>query len=224
MPVYEVRCVHAECGALNRVPEYSVRKQPRCGKCNNLLPESKHTKALRRIYQYGLYVARLALLAAPIGLFAWVGSGRETPSAMPPKTNPRPATVCGGDALPRQGDYAILDFAPRVAPFKVETSPNSYYLVKLENLQNKYSSLSFFLHGGMPFQTDVPLGTYLLKYAMGPTWCGPRELFGPHATAKKARTLLFFQFVGDRYEGHLVTLFRVPRGNFQTDSISLSEF
>src|SRR5262245_42614914 len=133
MPLLEVRCLNPECGALNRVPDYSIRRRPRCGKCLELLSESNHTKALRKLYRSGRYIARLVLLASPIGLFAWIGSGQEKSPATPSDAR---TVSCASEPPPRHGDYAIFDFAPRVAPFKVETSSNSYYLVKLENLQN----------------------------------------------------------------------------------------
>lgn len=49
MPTQEVRCVNAECGALNRVPGYSTDKQPRCSKCRQALPESNRIKAIRGV-------------------------------------------------------------------------------------------------------------------------------------------------------------------------------
>lgn len=152
--------------------------------------------------------------------FWWVGG---KPSLFQP-TAPSPVvTTCVAQATPFPGDYQITDSSPRLAPFSVETLAGSDYLVKLQNIQDWAKSLSFFLHGGQSFETTVPLGSYVLKYAAGLTWCGATELFG-NGVIQKGRTLLVFTEDQDGYTGQTVTLFGVPRGNFSTELIPREQF
>jgi len=95
--------------------------------------------------------------------------------------------------------------------------------VKLENMQDWAFTLLFYVRGGQSLETTVPLGTYTLKYVAGKTWCGQSQLFG-NTRAEKGRTLLTFDRSSDGLDGHTVTLYALPHGNFQTDVIPRDQF
>ena len=78
--------------------------------------------------------------------------------------------------------------------------------------------------GGRDYQDRDALYAALDRLHANRSFAIVIDLFGPQATAKKGRTLLFFDLVGNQYKGHSITLYAVPRGNFQTDCIPLSEF
>ena len=96
-------------------------------------------------------------------------------------------------------------------------------MVKLENANDWALTLLFYVHGGEPFETTVPLGTYVLKYVVGNKWCGAAQLFG-NTTAERGRTVLIFSRTYDGYDGHTVTLYPLPHGNFETEVIPREQF
>lgn len=209
----EIRC--GSCGTLNRVRSHSIRQVPRCGKCQVALPEGISARVMRGLFVWRRYFASLAVLAALSFFFAWIWSAREP-------TNQQ-AIECEPQSKPSTGDYFITDFASRIVPFRVETQPGFNFLVKLESTKNKLSSFTFFVDGGQPFETTVPPGTYILKYVAGKTWCGRTLLFG-NKVAERARTPLVFDKPDFGFEGQTVTLYEVPRRNFETETISKDEF
>jgi hypothetical protein len=106
VPIREVRCSNLDCGTLNRVPAYSIRKIPKCGRCGEPLPEKVAVKTLRGLYQSRRFFLGLAILASPLLFFAWIGS-------VPRVTTPRPILTptvsrvdsCAGSAQPGEGIY-----------------------------------------------------------------------------------------------------------------------
>ena len=66
--------------------------------------------------------------------------------------------------------------------------------------------MTLFLRGGTPFQTQVPLGNYELRYAAGDTWYGETHLFGKNTKYAKASDTFNFTFDGNRYSGYTVEL------------------
>jgi len=212
----EVRC--KACGALNRVREHSFRQMPKCGSCHAPLPEGAATRFLRWIHARRNYLwpAYLGILASPLALLAWLGSGTRDISA-------RGIVECPAQAQPRVGDYLITDFAPRVAPFELNTESGLDYLVKLERANERTSALWFYVVGGQTFQTRVPLGTYALKYLAGKTWCGQSLYFG-NKQAERGRALLTFSEDAGGIDGHTVTLYGVPHGSFDTQVMSMDDF
>jgi hypothetical protein len=164
----------------------------------------------------------MLVLASPLLFFAWIGSGNKAPAR---STSPQAlAETCVVEPRPVQGEYLATDFSPRVAPFGIETAPNSDYLVKLEDARDSSNRIWFFVHGGESFATHVPLGTYVLKYAVGKRWCGIKELFGKKTMTKKGRTVLIFERQYDGYSGNAITLIAQRGGNFHTEYIPPSEF
>lgn len=166
-----------------------------------------------------------SILASGILLaYVWFASNNKFLTQTLNSTSSPPTTACVVQNAPPQGLYESFDSRPPLAPFKIITAAGFNYLIKLESVQNAFNSLSFFVYGGTPFETEVPLGIYALKYAAGTTWCGRKDLFGKDTFAKKGSTLLVFEQEGDGYAGQEITLIAARGGNFHTDYIKLSEF
>lgn len=223
----ELRC--AKCGTLNRVRRYSFREIPQCGSCHKSLPEAPVLKVIRGMYRWRRYFAWPAVVAVALLFFAWAGSRPPTAPAtlttptVAPGTNIAAPGVCSAQPRPITGDYLVTDFADRVAPFEVHTQSGLDYLIKLQRSDQQTSALWFYVIGGMELQTMVPLGTYVLKYVAGKRWCGLRLYFGNN-NAQRADTLLTFSEDYAGVNGHTITLYGVPHGNFDTATIPLSEF
>jgi hypothetical protein len=220
----EVRC--PACNTLNRFKRYSVSRIPWCGKCKAALPEPKSLKLLRQVYRgrrRAALVAYVAVLVAPIAFFAWIGSGSHA-MPQPPVSRTAAAELCTPESRPLKGEYGHDFHQFYVAPFKVNTAPGVDYFIKLENTDGSDNHFWFFARGGEPMAADVPLGTYVLKYAFGKQWCGISFPFGKDTVAKKGRTALTFRREYDGYSGNFVTLIAERGGNFPTSYIPASEF
>lgn len=215
----EVRC---SCGALNRVPSRSLwrslREIPRCGKCKAGLPEPKHVRAGRIILRLRRYPVQIA-----IGVVALFGLTIAALNFGPQERAAETGAVCTPQFKPAVGDYMITDFSPRVAPFQVNTRDGFDYLVKLQSTDNRFSSLTFYVQGGVPFETRIPLGSYVLKYVAGTKWCGPDQLFGNRSAQESPSTLAFEETMSG-YGGQTITLYGVPNGNFSTHAIPIRQF
>ncbi|MBL8200351.1 MAG: hypothetical protein JNK40_05195 [Chromatiales bacterium] len=111
-----------------------------------------------------------------------------------------------------------------IAPFEISTSPGSNYLVKLVDARRGTEVMDVFVRGGQRVEVQVPLGTYVLKYASGATWHGYDYLFGPSTDYNRAGTTFEFRQEGYRIMGHTVTLYRVTNGNMQTRRLTPAEF
>jgi hypothetical protein len=118
--------------------------------------------------------------------------------------------------LPSSGSVRRFIQAENVAPLEIQSPPGINYLVKLVELPTRKPALTVFIQGGQPINIDVPLGTYLVRYAAGKDWYGETFLFGPDTTYSEADETFIFQKEGDRVSGYTITLFKVRNGNLRT--------
>lgn len=213
----EVRCINPDCGALNRVPRYSIRRIPECGKCHTRLPEHDAIKTLRKLYRF----RGLLIFGACAGVLLLVY--HDPISAL---LNPPPA--CTAHESPRQGVYRWYAATDDVATFTIKTASGSDYFVKLEDALTKEPVMSFFVYGGSTLASNVPLGTFVLKYASGQSWCNETYLFGADTATNQADDTFTFELqpTGDGYTlSHwIVELIRQPGGNLRTRAIPRSQF
>src|ERR1019366_7642161 len=95
--------------------------------------------------------------------------------------------ACAGQAQPRQGIYKWYGRAwgDDVADFTITTAAGSNYFIKLEDLSGR-PARAFFVNGGSSISNKVPLGTFVLKYASGNSWCNERDLFGADTATNAA--------------------------------------
>lgn len=116
----------------------------------------------------------LSLLA---GLFLWSEFDR---TEVPSKTSPVAAVQPSPQSAPQVAAVPPLvceEFYPvhgyeewftqrgRLAPLKVNTSSGKNYWIKLVDLQSNQELGLFYVQGGFPFETKVPLGRLELRYA-----------------------------------------------------------
>jgi hypothetical protein len=84
--------------------------------------------------------------------------------------------------------------------------------------------MDIFVRGGDTVQVEVPLGTYVVKYASGTTWYGYDYRFGPETDYSKAESKFDFRNDGYQISGYTITLYRVAGGNLHTRGLSPAEF
>ena len=111
-----------------------------------------------------------------------------------------------------------------IAPLEIRSQTGANYLVKLVNIAYPEEYFEVFVRGGNTVNVDVPIGSYIFKYASGEKWYGDQYLFGPKTACSKASTAFTFQQKGDEVIGCSVTLYKIVGGNLNTEKIKPSEF
>jgi hypothetical protein len=111
-----------------------------------------------------------------------------------------------------------------LAPFEILTKPGQDYYIKLVELPRDLDAVGIYVSGGKRVDILVPLGSYELRYAVGKTWYGIDNLFGPETVRIKAVDR--FDFTKDRggYSGFTVELILQVGGNLRTTEIGPDEF
>jgi hypothetical protein len=84
--------------------------------------------------------------------------------------------------------------------------------------------MTMYVEGGRYFETEVPLGSYEMRYASGKTWYGTTHLFGPETSYAKADRPFDFSFDGSQYSGYTVELIMQSSGNLRTIPLSPNSF
>lgn len=125
---------------------------------------------------------------------------------------------------PYNGRIQIFSNGERVAPLTIKTSRGVNYLVKLVSTYSQNTVMTIFIRGGNTVSTEVPLGTYDIKYATGERWYGDKHLFGPKTVYSKAEKSFTFENTGYQITGYTITLYRVTNGNLRTSRINPSQF
>lgn len=182
-------------------------------------------------------------------LWSWAVSESKGPTPRPPRTPERPAwTNYNPDSIPGAQQTAVPSpttaISPepspevpfpshgtskffiegnRIAGLKINTPYSRNYFVKLEEASTGRKVAVFFLQGGQPFETKVPLGQFVMKYAAGASWYGEKLKFGPSTEAKKFDTIMDFSYSGNYILGHEVTFSLVRNGNLRSTNINPSD-
>jgi len=81
---------------------------------------------------------------------------------------------------PVTGAYAADPGAsgPTAALTIITTGSRDSHFVVLEDASNGRPVASFYVQAGGTLQTEAPVGTYILRYAEGKSWCNAKRLFG----------------------------------------------
>lgn len=107
------------------------------------------------------------------------------------------------------------------SPLQIKTNAGSHYWVKIVNSYNEKDELvSYFIRGGETLDVNLPMGSYVVKYAYGDTWYGREHLFGENTAYSKADEVLEFY----HGQGYVIELVQQLNGNLHTKQIDESEF
>lgn len=149
-----------------------------------------------------------------------VSDAIQTKNRPAPKPTPNYPEV----AMPLNGAIQTHTKRERVAPLEIQTSDGSNYLVKLVSVDLQQPVMTIFVRGGNSVSTQVPLGTYEIKYASGKKWYGYKHIFGPDTSYNKADEIFNFFSTRTTVKGYTITLYPVPGGNLRTIGINPSQF
>jgi curved DNA-binding protein CbpA len=126
--------------------------------------------------------------------------------------------------IPENGIY-WKSFPEGVAPLKISTRDREQsHFIKITESKTNKEILKAFLRGGHVLEFDVPLGSYIIKYAAGEKWYGEHFLFGPYTAFGKADKVFEFEQIGYEVSGYSVELYLQPHGNLHTSRLSAFQF
>ncbi|MDD9823647.1 MAG: hypothetical protein OXU43_00440 [Gammaproteobacteria bacterium] len=174
-------------------------------------------------------IIRFILIIFPTLIIGWViydsrlipQFSASTQSKTPEQRTSAPLALAL--APPNNGTTRKNVTAEGVAPFEIKTSAGSNYLIKLENISGM-KVMDIFVRGGDTIEVSVPLGSYIVKYAVGNTWYGYEHYFGPDTNYNKADEIFHFRQEGNQISGYTITLYPVLSGNLRTSRIKASQF
>ena len=179
--------------------------------------------SIKKFAQFALDSFRFAIiifLIVGIGWTIYDSQNQSNPKHSEQRTSaPLPPAL----VPPNSGTTRKNVAAASVAPFEIKTSTGSNHLIKLENISG-VRVMDIFVRGGDTIEVLVPLGSYILKYAVGDTWYGHEHYFGPDTNYNKANSMFHFRQDGTEIRGYTVKLYRVSGGNLSTSRIKASQF
>ncbi|MCD6250195.1 MAG: hypothetical protein J7J98_07700 [candidate division Zixibacteria bacterium] len=231
------------CGQKNRIHGDSDSSQAICAKCWTKLDVPKKTVKVppppnepytppppenENKEGNGFSFGWVWLLV--IGGFIWWVIAQDSNNSTTTRTtannysSSHPAPSYPEVTMPYNGEIQMYTNGEQIAPLKIQTSRGANYLVKLVSAYSQKTAMTIFIRGGNTVSTEVPLGTYEIKYASGEKWYGYKHLFGPDTSYSKAEKTFTFKDTGYQISGYTITLYRVSNGNLRTSRISPSQF
>jgi hypothetical protein len=222
-----IQCI--SCGTQNRIQGFSYSGTPICGKCRLPLRKTASVRAVRGAIKYGYWMALGAIVIGAIISINFKSPPKAESIVKKIESSNIKSTV---PIIPRhqpvivdQGVYRLYTDAELVAPLSIVTprGPENYY-IKLVDVSSGSPAISFFIFGGQSFETDVPLGTYRVKYATGVTWFGETHLFGSTTHYSEADKTFEFAVQGNKINGYTIELTQQRNGNLSTKAISSNQF
>jgi len=209
------------CGQKNRINDEDI-SEAKCAKCWKIIYKNQKELEKERKAEHPTSYGWIFWLIAIVGFIIFVNL-QDSPLDKQ-QSKPKPTFTQPEQTLPYSGEIRSFTSQERVAPFTVETSYGSNYVVKLKDYYTKEAVMTIFVKGGDTIKTDVPIGTYEVTYASGDKWYGYNYLFGPETGYSKANSSFSFNFNGYSYSGYTITLYRVSNGNLRTQGINSSQF
>lgn len=219
----EVLC--SSCGAINRLPAYSITRKPKCGKCGAALPEKAAIRIARGLFRLRS-LAPLALLISFVFAFPVILRFVDGPSKAERLAN----FSCPSVAIPANGPITKWNTSePRVANISIRADAGMNYVLKAEDADTHFQIVKLFVTGGSTFQTEMPAGRFILKIASGINWCGRKEMFGPdtitaclaHKSDTSGTCSIYTFDPNDTWE---IDLVRQVGGNLSTSYVPRDKF
>jgi hypothetical protein len=210
-----------KCGQKNRIAGGINLPNATCGKCGKSLSVSKG----RTFSGFGTTIIILCIAFVVI-----VSQLSRKDSKRPDikTTNPVKQTQkLEFSASPVQIDTGIIRKPASnngIAPLKIKVALGNNFFIKVVDLRTENEVQVMFIKGGESINTKVPLGTYVIKYAVGKTWYGEQLRFGPKTSYLKADKNFIFDRQGNKTRGYTVELIVQPHGNLKTSPLDPSNF
>jgi len=217
----------SDCGTKNRIPKAKTKGKAVCGDCGKQLAVKGNGSSLLSllfgiiIKLWFVWVLGFIFIVVPYLEDSGSKSSNSGNTHQTVKIETPPFT-----APPVQINAGIIskNYVSGVAPLEIKTRAGNNYYIKIVNVSNNQAALTAYIVGGRPFEVEMPLGTYEIRYAAGDTWYGTQHYFGPDTAFSKANELFHFTFDGYQYSGYTVELILQVHGNLRTVHIDQSDF
>ncbi|AHJ11880.1 hypothetical protein [Sulfurospirillum multivorans] len=135
-------------------------------------------------------------------------------------TNPKKEQVL---PLPNNGQIQIFTDKELLAPLGIIASSDKNCFFKFYDTKENLV-FTLFVRKNSSINLKVPLGEYVVKYAIGDEWYGVDTLFGFSTNVYEFNKRLLFYREGTTINGHTLTLNEVLNGNLPKRTISKSSF
>lgn len=126
--------------------------------------------------------------------------------------------------MPPNGTITCLTENETTAPLRIVASNSGNYYIRIENIVTKKTIQTIFVRSGETIEVEVPLGSYIIKYAVGEKWYGENYLFGSSTSYYKADEIFNFHLEGEQVLGYLIRLRKQISGNLREQAIPPDEF
>jgi hypothetical protein len=141
----------------------------------------------------------------------WLAPQRQTPPASLVPHFARTGVITSSGLMP-------------MAPLQIRTRVGHDYFVRLVDAYSRGRVMEIYITGGDTFEGKVPLGNFEIRYASGPRWCGPVNLFGPETVYSKADRNFRFEEREGKVRGYTIELILQSGGNLRTSRIDKKDF
>lgn len=208
------------CGQQNRLKADRRFPLARCARCGEALAPPQN-----RLHAHGWFFLLLLMAAGVLGSVIYAHNLSSTPPrarAGPERLEER--TFSAPPIAISTGVAWIRTSKERIAPLEIRTSYGNDYFIKLVNASNKHAEIGMYIEGGRTFTTDVPLGTYELRYCAGSVWYGDLYNFGPGTICYEADKQFTFYRQANAVNGYTIELILQVGGNLETSRIDPSQF
>lgn len=209
-----------ECGQKNRIDGSINLPNATCGKCGKSLSVPKG----KTFFGFGIRKAILVFRNVLIILcIAYVVIVFQIKTKNPVK----PYQKIEFSAPPVHISTGIIRkpaSSKGIAPLKIKVALGNNFFIKVVDLRTDNEVQVMYIKGGKSITTKVPLGTYVIKYAVGKIWYGEQLRFGPKTQYLKADKNFIFDQQGNKIRGYTVELIVQLHGNLKTSPLDPSNF
>lgn len=122
------------------------------------------------------------------------------------------------------GKIVMNPFDQRICPLNISVKGDDSYYIYLDSESFPHNDMAFLIKPGKSVNLDVPEDTYQIFYAVGQTWYGKDDLFGPDTMYYKCDGTFEFYRDEDYVYGHTIELYLKKNGNLATEKVDASSF
>lgn len=105
------------------------------------------------------------------------------------------------------------------APLRLKTFAGAATYLKIYTTKNKLVATAF-IRPGKSLQFNMPKGSFIIKYASGKNWFGPRDMFGDEGTYMRLDQVFKFS---SQYNGYEI-IFETSNGNLGAKTETRTDF
>lgn len=122
------------------------------------------------------------------------------------------------------GRIIIAPSEERICPLTVSVKGEDAYYIFLDSVYYPHNDMAFTISPGQEVEIDVPADTYRIFYAVGQTWYGKTNLFGPDTMYYQCDGDFEFYTDDEYVYGHNIELYLQRNGNLSTEVIDADLF